>query len=194
MKDDFKKIKSACILWYSKIFYKKENNFEKKLLDVGNTIIYGNLKLNNFLAFPEEGISFMQKAYENRVNFFEFKQILKNGLLFEGILKKEEENKIVCVQKEIETAQFLSFLEKNKKSTLKPIKENTTLYLTTEILNGLSSGEDTFRMTYSCKHCGLPEDESYFCWIYKQNNLYSVPLWIHNKGNMWIIHFNCARQ
>ena len=190
MEKNLEKIKKAGILWFSKIFMMNRNGLQIKCLDVSVTTIYRYLRTNYFLAFPEEEMRFMGKAYDKIANFADFQKLLDTAILFEGELDNIKDPKIAMIHNEINFKNFLQFLKTEKPRKVYTTKMKNPLKITREILEEVSDCNNCFRMTYFCKHCNLPEDECCFVWILKDDKGFSIPVWIHNEGNMWIAHFN----
>lgn len=182
---DYKAIKSALVIWYSEKLTEQEN----LILNIENTVIYGTPKIDYFLAFQDSEIDFMNKVYDNKITqFSEFVNFLTGGLLLRGEFRGRD-NKFIKVIKSMEMMQFIKFLV-DKKNTGLSSRSNIPVMISRDFLYELPNETDVFTMIASCEECQMPEDECYFAWLYRKDEKYSIPLWIHNNGNMWTTYFD----
>ena len=180
------KIKSANIVWYSKIT--GEGNAE--FLKIPQSIIYPNLiKTSFYLAFRDKYIDFMDDAYENKSTFEKFSKLLNGALFIEGKLQKENNDFRILVQKKYELDNSHLSLKVNKLAPYLSFLCKKGLHNTNDFIAQLNNEKDSFQMISICQNCNIPEDESDFVWVAYENNEWWVRLWIHNNGNMWTAHF-----
>ena len=179
-------IKSATIVWYSKIVSEANTEF----LEISKTVIYPKLVRGSiFLAFEVKKIDYLDDAYNNELSSQEFLELFENALLIDGALLGKGEGFRIRVQRKYKWHDFNKLLLSNKLDTFSSFCKKKFLFTNKDFNKFTGGGIDFFKMIYVCKHCGMPEDESDFVWGFLDDNEWWVRLWIHNDGNMWIAHF-----